>query len=187
MTEGRFYEKPSLERVGEEGMAGDLAESKVEQAMAALDRPVHPFGPRRVPTARAQQMTWISVVRHMPDYLGWGKFIEVQGSNGSVVIFKDDKLRALEWWDGLMPVFMAVYLQAQDEMLVCDLPTIRWAIAQPTSKQLILDADTRVPKLAWEVPVGTLLERRVQNAFAAFKAEEKHELARLAKENKEEQ
>lgn len=169
----RFYEKSSLDRIGEEAMAGDLAESKVEQVMAALDRPVHPFGPRRVPTERVQQMTWPPIIRHMPDYLGWGRFIEVQGSNGTVVIFKDEKLRSLEWWDGIMPVFMGIYLQAQDEVMFCDLPTIRWAISHPDVKQLTLDEGTRNPKLAWEVPVAVLMERRVKDAFAASKKQEK--------------
>lgn len=173
-TEQRFYEKSAIDRIGAEAMAGDLAESKVEQVMAAMDRPVHPFGPRRVPTEHAQQMTWPSTVRHMPDYLGWGRFIEVQGSNGTVVIFKDEKLRSLEWWDAQMPVFMAIYLQAQDEVLFCDLPTVRWAIAQPESVELILDGDTRKPKQAWEVPVSVLLKRKVKDAFAASKKEAKN-------------
>lgn len=169
----RFYEKSSLDRIGEDAMAGDLAEAKVEQVMAAMERPVHPFGPRRVPTERAQQMTWTPIVRHMPDFLGWGRFIEVQGSNGTVVIFKDEKLRSLEWWDGIMPVFMGIYLQAQDEVMFCDLPTVRWAIAHPESRELILDGDTRKPKQAWEVPVSVLLQRRVVDSFAANKKENK--------------
>jgi hypothetical protein len=173
MTKERFYEKNIMDRLGSDGMAGDLAESKVEQVMAAMDRPVHPFGPRRVPMERGQQMTWDPIVRHMPDYLGWGRFIEVQGSNGTVIIFKDDKLRSLEWWDGIMPVFMGIYLQAQDEVMFCDLPTVRWAIAQPNVRQFILDENTRNPKLAWEVPVSVLTDRRVKDAFANSKKEKK--------------
>ena len=151
-------------------MAGDLAESKVEQVMAAMDRPVQPFGPRRVSTARAQQMTWDRRVRHAPDFLGWGRFIEVQGSNGSYVIFKHEKLDDLMWWAVLMPVFFGIYLQAQDQVIFCDIASIFWAIAHEDSEELILDKDTRYPKQAWKVPVSVLLERRVVDAFAAAKA-----------------
>lgn len=165
-----FYEQSGLDRYGENAMAGDLAESKVAQVLAAMDRPVQDFGPRRVSTARAQQMTWARVIRHAPDFLGWGRFIEVQGSNGTYVIFKQEKLEDLVWWSGLMPVFMGIYCQAQDEVLFCELSAIRWAIADPSTEELILDKDTRYPKQAWKIPVDLLRERRVVDVFAASKA-----------------
>lgn len=172
MTEGRFYEQSGLNRYGENAMAGDLAESKVSQVCDARDRPVASFGPRRVSTARAQQMTWDRRVRHAPDFLEWGRFIEVQGSNGRTVIFKQEKLEDLTWWNSLMPVFFGIYLQAQDEVIFCDLPSVLWAIAHPETTPLILDPETRYPKQAWEIPVPVLLERRVVDAFAAAKVEE---------------
>jgi hypothetical protein len=165
-----FYEKQGLDRYGETGMAGDLAEMKVAAVLAAMDRPVQDFGPRRVSTARAQQMTWARVVRHMPDFLGWGRFIEAQGSNGTYVIFKQEKLEDLSWWAGMMPVFVGIYLQAQDEVMFCDLSAIRWAIADPSTEQLTLDEDTRYPKVAWKIQISVLKERRVVDVFAASKA-----------------
>ena len=172
VTESRFYEQSGINRYGENAMAGDLAESKVSQVLEALDRPVASFGPRRVSTARAQQMTWDRRIRHAPDFLGWGRFIEAQGSNGRTVIFKQEKLEDLTWWQSIMPVFFGLYLQAQDEVVFCDLPSVLWALAHPETKELILDGDTRYPKQAWEIPVPVLLERRVKDAFAAAKAEQ---------------
>lgn len=150
-------------------MAGDLAESKVEKVLSDMDRPVASFGPRRVSTARAQQMTWERRIRHAPDFLGWGRFIEVQGSNGSYVIFKQEKLEDLSWWSTVMPVFFGIYLQAQDQVIFCDLASVLWAISHETSEELVLDGDTRYPKQAWKVPVSVLMERRVIDAFAAAK------------------
>lgn len=166
-----FYEQSGEDRYGANAMAGDLAESKVAEVLAAMNRPVANFGPRRVSTERAQQMTWDRVIRHAPDFLGWGRFIEVQGSNGTYVIFKQEKLEDLTWWAGIMPVFFGIYLQAQDKVIFCDLATIVWAIAHADSEELILDADTRYPKQAWKVPVSVLMERRVVDAFAASKVE----------------
>jgi hypothetical protein len=164
-----FYEKSGLDRYGEGAMAGDLAESKVEQVMAAMDRPVASFGPRRVSTARAQQMTWDRVIRHAPDFLGWGRFIEVQGSNGTYVIFKQEKMEDLSWWSTIMPVFIGIYLQAQDQVIFVELSCVLWAIAHTDTEEMILDAETRYPKQAWKVPVSVLMERRVVDAFAASK------------------
>lgn len=165
-----FHQMSGLDRYGESAMAGDLAESKVEAYMASIDRPVAPFGPRRVSTARAQHTTWTREVRHAPDFLGWGKFIEVQGSDGHTVIFKEDKLEALIWWNGLMPVFFAVYLQSQDAIMICDLASVRWALARPETEEITLDEDTRNPKTAWKVPIGALLNRETTDCFAAVKA-----------------
>lgn len=172
MTENRFYEQSGINRYGENAMAGDLAEAKVSQVLEAMDRPVASFGPRRVSTARAQQMTWDRRVRHAPDFLGWGRFIEAQGSNGVYVIFKQEKLEDLTWWHSIMPVFFGIYLQAQDEVIFCDLPSVLWALAHKDAEELILDADTRYPKQAWKVPVEVLLERRVKDAFAAAKVDQ---------------
>jgi hypothetical protein len=165
-----FHDLTGMDRYGEGAMAGDLAETKVEQYMASIDRPVHPFGPRRVSTARAQHTTWTREVRHAPDFLGWGRFLEVQGSDGRTIIFKKDKLEALTWWNGLMPVFFAVYLQSSDSIMVCDIASVLWAIAHPESEELILDADSRAAKTAWRVPVFVFEERLTVDAFAAVKA-----------------
>ena len=170
MTEGTpFYERSGMDRYGENAMAGDLAESKVEKVLADLDRPVASFGPRRVSTARAQQMTWDRVIRHAPDFLGWGRFIEVQGSNGTYVIFKQEKMEDLTWWSTIMPLFIGISLQAPDKVIFCDLASVLWAIAQEGTEEMILDAETRYPKQAWKVPVSILMERRVVDAFAASK------------------
>lgn len=166
-----FHMLDGLDRYGADGMAGDLAESKVSAVCEARNRPLQPFGPRRVPTERAQHTTWVDVVRHSPDFLEWGRFMEVQGSDGNTIIFKAGKLQALSWWDTLMPVFFGIYLQAQDEVLFCDLPTVLWAIAHEDSEEMILDPDTRNPKQAWRVPVAVLKERLVTDAFAAAKKE----------------
>lgn len=164
-----FYEQAAENRYGATAMAGDLAESKVEQVLAAMDRPVASFGPRRTSTARAQHMTWARVVRHAPDFLGWGRFIEVQGSGGVYVIFKQEKLEDLAWWSGIMPVFFGIYLQSTDTVIFCDFASILWSVAHEDTEPLILDEDTRYPKQAWKVPVRILLELRVVDAFAASK------------------
>jgi hypothetical protein len=170
MTEGRFYEQSGIDRYGEGAMAGDLAEEKVSQVLAEqLDRPVASFGPRRVSTARAQQMTWDRRIRHAPDFLGWGRFIEVQGSNGEYVIFKQEKLDDLLWWAGMMPVFFGIYLMSQDKVIFCDIGSVIWSLSQEGTEELVLDADTRYPKQAWKVPVSILFELRVVDAFAAAK------------------
>lgn len=170
MDDGKFYEQSGLDRYGADAMAGDLAESKVAEVLDNMDRPVASFGPRRVSTARAQQMTWERRIRHAPDFLGWGRFIEVQGSNGSYVIFKQEKLEDLTWWASIMPVFFGIYLQAQDTVIFCDLASVLWSISHEDAEELVLDPDTRYPKQAWKVPVPVLMERRVIDAFSASKA-----------------
>jgi hypothetical protein len=165
-----FYELDTEQRLGIDAQAGDLAEGKVRQVMAAMNRPVVDFGPKRVDLARAQMTTWHKVVRHAPDYLGWGRFIEVQGSDGYGVIFKEDKLESLVFWDTLMPVFFGIYLTSQDSVYFCDLATVLWAIAHEEAEEMILDADSRSPKQAWRVPVPVLMERLTTDCFAASKA-----------------
>jgi hypothetical protein len=168
--QGRYHELEGMDRYGENSLAGDLAESKVTQVLAAMDRPVVEFGPKRVSTKRAQHTTWTREIRHAPDFLGWGRFIEVQGSDGETVIFKQEKTEALTWWDTIMPVFYGIYLQKQNEVLFCDLETVMWAISQEGVEEITLDADTRNPKTAWIVPVSVLLERQTTDAFASTKA-----------------
>lgn len=166
----KFYELDTEHRLGVNAQAGDLAESKVRKVCADMQRPLIDFGSKRVALERAQQTTWTAIVRHAPDYLGWGRFIEVQGSDGHSVIFKESKLSALTFWDMQMPVFFGIYLQSRDEVLFCDLPTVLWAVAHEDTEELILDADTRVAKTAWRVPVHVLLERATVDCFAAAKA-----------------
>lgn len=168
-----FHQLSGMDRYGEDAMAGDLAEGKVSQLLADMGRPCQSFGPRRVSTERAQHMTWTPEIRHAPDFLGWGRFIEVQGSNGTTIIFKKDKLQALAFWDTLMPVFFAIYLQSTDEVMFCDLAAVLWSLSSANSKELVLDVDTRNPKEAWSVPVSVLKERMTVDAFAAHKATRK--------------
>jgi hypothetical protein len=166
---GRYHELQGMDRYGENSLAGDLAEEKVTQVLEQLDRPVAPFGPRRVSTKRAQHTTWTKEIRHAPDFLGWGRFIEVQGSDGDTVIFKQDKTEALTWWDTIMPVFFGIYLQRQDQVLFCDIETVMWAISQPGVQEITLDAEGRYPKTAWIVPIPVLLDRMTTDAFAGSK------------------
>ncbi len=170
MEQGRYHELDGMDRYGENSLAGDLAEDKVSIVLEQLDRPVVPFGPRRVSTKRAQHTTWTKEIRHAPDFLGWGRFIEVQGSDGDTVIFKQDKTEALTWWDTIMPVFFGIYLQRQEEVMFCDIETVMWAISQPGVEEITLDEDTRNPKTAWIVPVSVLLDRQTTDAFASSKA-----------------
>jgi len=168
--QGRYHELEGMDRYGENSLAGDLAEEKVTQVLEAMDRPVVSFGPKRVSTKRAQHTTWTREIRHAPDFLGWGRFIEVQGSDGDTVIFKQEKTEALTWWDTIMPVFYGIYLQRQNEVLFCDLETVMWAISQEGVEEITLDADTRNPKTAWIVPISVLMERQTTDAFASTKA-----------------
>lgn len=168
--QGRYHELNGMDRYGENSLAGDLAEEKVTQVLEAMDRPVVSFGPKRVSTKRAQHTTWTREIRHAPDFLGWGRFIEVQGSDGETVIFKQEKTEALTWWDTIMPVFYGIYLQRQNEVLFCDLETVMWAISQEGVEEIILDADSRNPKTAWIVPISVLKERSTTDAFASAKA-----------------
>jgi len=161
-----FHELDGEARYGEGAMAGDLAESKVKEFMSSIDRPVHDFGPKHVPTDRAQATTWTEKIRHVPDFLGWGKFIEVQGCYADHVLFKPDKLGALIEWDLEMPVWFAVYIQSTDEILICPLLTVLWACGDSRSRCVVLDAGTRGEKTAYEVPIEVLLDVRVSDAFA---------------------
>jgi hypothetical protein len=169
MTE-RFYEKSGLERYGADAMAGDLAESKVSETCAAMGRPLADFGPRRVNVERAQHMTWHEVIRHAPDFLQFGRFMEVQGCGRSgEVIFKMGKLNALLFWNSLMPVWFGIYNSHLDEVMFADYASVMWAVTHPDAQHFILDPDTSNPKEAVKVPYTLLLERRVQDAFAAQK------------------
>jgi hypothetical protein len=166
----RFYEKSGEDRYGAGALAGDLAESKVAAACEARNRPLAPFGPRRVSTERAQQMTWPEEVRHAPDFLEFGRFMEVQGCGRSgEVIFKKQKLEALVFWAALMPVWFGIYNSDRDEVMFADLATVLWAVMHPVSEHFVLDEDTRYPKEAVKVPYDLLKERRVKDAFAAQK------------------
>lgn len=161
-----YHELDGESRYGEGALAGDLAEAKVKEFMASIDRPVHDFGPKHVPTDRAQATTWTEKIRHAPDFLGWGKFIEVQGCYASYVIFKPDKLNALLEWDLEMPVWFGIYIQSTDEVIICPLLTVLWACADERSRCITLDAGTRGEKTAYEVPIEALLDVRVTDAFA---------------------
>jgi hypothetical protein len=174
---GRYMDLPAQDRYGADAIAGDLAESKVAAVLAALDRPIHDFGPKRVDTSRAQAMTWPKEIRHMPDYLGFGRFIEVQGSNGDVVLFKEDKLNALVFWNALMPVWFGIYNTSTDEVLFADLASVLWACHHERAYRLTLDEGTRAEKQAFEVPIDVLYQVRFENAFAAEKAIRKKAVA----------
>lgn len=170
-----FKDLKGEERYGEGARAGDLAESKTMEFMESIDRPVQHFGAKHVPTERAQATTWTPKIRHAPDFLGWGKFFEVQGCWNEHVIFKTDKLEALLAWDAEMPVWYAIYIQATDEILICPLQTVLWACSDTRSRSILLDEGTRAEKHAFEVPIAVLLEVRVRDAM---------ELHRVTKERK---
>lgn len=164
-----FYEQSGEDRYGADAMAGDLAERKVAAVCEARNRPVVRFGPFRVSTERAQQMTWPKEVRFMPDFLEFGRAIECQGSNGEYVIFKEEKVQALIWWNTILPVWFGIYNQGTDEVIFADIASVLWAIEHPDTEFMILDADTRYPKDAYKVPMNVLLERKFADAFAAAK------------------
>lgn len=169
-----FHTLSGEDRYGSGAMAGDLAEAKVAAVCQARSRPLAPFGPRRVSTERAQQMTWQKEVRYSPDFLEFGRFMEVQGCGKSgLVIFKKEKLDALIFWNGLMPVFFGIYNSDTDQVMFADLPAVLWAVQHPSSTPIVLDADTRYPKDAFEVPWNLLRGVEYADAFAAHKVVEK--------------
>lgn len=165
-----FHTLSGEDRYGADGLAGDMAEAAVAEVCRLRNRPVAPFGPRRVSTERAQQMTWQKEVRYAPDFLEFGRFIEVQGcGNSGVVIFKKEKLDALIFWNGLMPVFFGIYNSATDQVMFADLPAVLWAVQHPSATPIVLDEDTRYPKDAWEVRWDLLRGVEFADAFAAHK------------------
>lgn len=105
----------------------------------------------------------------MPDFLGYGMFIEVQGCWSDHVVVKPDKLYTLLEWDAEMPVWFSIYIQKTDEILLAPLHTILWACADERSKCIILDEGTLSQKFAYEVPIEVLLDVRVSDAFAVDK------------------
>ena len=166
----RFRDLDGESRYGAGSAAGDLAESKLSEFMASIDRPLQDFGPKHIPTGHAQPMTWTDKVRHMPDFLGWGKFWEAQGCYDKVITFKPDKLIALMEWDAELPVWFGIYIQKTDEVLICPLWTVLWACADERSQCIVLDADTKGEKYAYEVPIEVLLDVRVVDALAVDRA-----------------
>lgn len=164
-----FRNLPGEERYGEGGASGDLAESKAIAFFDSIDRPLQDFGPKHIPTDRAVNFTWPDKLKHMPDYLGWGKFIEVQGCYADAVIFKPDKLSSLLEWEYEMPVWFAVYIQKTDEILLAPLHTVLWACADERSQCIVLDEGTHSEKFAFEVPLEVFLDVRVHDAMAVDK------------------
>jgi hypothetical protein len=165
-----FHELEGEHRYGEGAMAGDLAEAKVREFMESIDRPVQDYGAKHVPTDRAQATTWTPKIRHTPDFLGWGRFIEAQGCYSDRLLFKVDKLAALEEWAQEMPVWFGLYIQKTDEVILAPLETVLWACADERSQSVVLDAGTRGEKYAYEVPIEVLLDVRVADAFAVDRA-----------------
>lgn len=159
-----FYELAGEDRYGAFGPAGDVAEAKVAKVLEDMDRPCVKIVGRH-DTSRAQHTTWHELIQALPDFLGWGRFIEVQGSGGDYVIFKEHKLEAMLFWHGFMPVFFGIYNSRNDEVIFCDLATIFWAINAPDVEVMVLDPDTKNPKVAYKVPLEILLERKVNSAF----------------------
>jgi hypothetical protein len=165
-----FHTLSGEDRYGADGLAGDMAEAAVRAVCQNRNRPVVDFGPKRVSTERAQQMTWQKEVRYAPDFLEFGRFIEVQGCGQSGnVIFKKEKLDALIFWNGLMPVFFGIYNSATKQVMFADLPAVLWAVHHPDSRPIVLDEDTKYPKDAFEVPWQLLKGVEFADAFAAHK------------------
>lgn len=162
----KYRDLTGEERYGSGSLSGDTAEDKVKSFMASIDRPVQEFGPKHVPTERAQAMSWTSKVRHTPDFLGWGKFIETQGCWSDHVIFKPDKLTALSEWNLEMPVWFAIYIQKTDEIILCPFETVLWSCYDSRSETIVLDEGTRGEKVAFKVPIEVLLEVKVKDSFA---------------------
>jgi hypothetical protein len=162
----RFRDLPGHLRYGANAPAGDESEQKVKEFMASIDRPVQEFGPKRVPTERGQALTWTPMVRHAPDFLGWGKFIEVQTCYSKSIVFKKDKLNVLKYWDIIMPVWFAVYVKKTDEIILASLFTVLWACQDQRTQSITLDKGTRGEKEAFEVPIEVMLEVMVNDAFA---------------------
>jgi hypothetical protein len=169
---GAYHQLSGMERYGENALAGDLAEEKVAKVMADMNRPVVPFGPRRVSTERAQQTTWPEVIRFSPDYLGWNRFIECQGfGRDRRIIFKERKLDALIYWNGIMPVWFGLYDAIEDTVIFADLSSVLWAVHHPETETLELDSGIKAEKAAYSVPLSVLLERQYNNAFEADRVE----------------
>jgi hypothetical protein len=166
-----YHELPGEQRYGAEGMAGDLAEDKVSSVLSAMDRPVVRFGVSRVDTQRAQHTTWSPLIRYAPDFLGWARFIECQGTNGDTVLFKEPKLESLIVWNTVMPVWFGLYNMKDDTVIFADLPSVLWACKHPQTQNIILDAGTKGEKVAYEVPLSLLQEIRFNNAFEADRIE----------------
>jgi hypothetical protein len=167
-----FHERAGLDRFGEDALAGDMAEAKVAQVLAGMNRPCIDFGPKRVSTERAQQTTWPELIRYAPDYLGWNRFIECQGFGSSRrIIFKAAKLDALLFWNGFMPVWFGLYDAIEDVVMFADLATVLWAIHHKDSEPMVLDAGNKGEKLAYSVPVEVFHERLYNNAFEAERIE----------------
>lgn len=163
-----YHELPGIERYGEDALAGDLAESKVAEVLAKKNRPVASFGPRRVSTERAQQTTWPELIRFAPDYLGWNRFIECQGfGRDRRIIFKERKLEALIFWNGIMPVWFGLYDAIEDTVTFADLASVLWAVHHPDTEVIQLDAGNKAEKVAYSVPVSVLHLRRFNDAFEA--------------------
>jgi hypothetical protein len=167
-----FHELPGIERYGADALAGDLAESKVAQVLAAKNRPVVDFGPKRVSTERGQHTTWPELIRFAPDYLGWGRFIECQGFGGNRrILFKERKLDALMFWNGIMPVWFGLYDAVEDTVIFADLPAVLWAIHHPETETVMLNAGNVVEKVAYSVPVEILRTVEFKDAFEADRVE----------------
>jgi hypothetical protein len=157
------------QRYGEGAASGDLAEAKTLAYFDAIDKPLQDFGPKHIPTDRSVNLTWPDKIRHMPDFLGWGRFIEAQGCWSDHVVLKPDKLTALLEWDSEMPVWLSIYIQKTDEILLAPLHSVLWACADERSRCIVLDEGTPSQKYAYEVPIEVLLDIRVHDAFAVDK------------------
>ncbi len=167
MVNFRYLDNES--RFGEGAPSGDLAEEKTLNFFRSIEKPLQEFGPKHIPTDRSINLTWTEKVRLMPDFLGYGMFIEVQGCWSDHVVVKPDKLYTLLEWDAEMPVWFSIYIQKTDEILLAPLHTIMWACADERSKCIILDEGTLSQKFAYEVPIEVLLDVRVSDAFAVDK------------------
>jgi hypothetical protein len=156
-------------RYGEGAPSGNLAEEKTLNYFKSINKPLQEFGPKHIPTDLSINLTWTEKVRRMPDYLGYGMFIEVQGCWYDHVVVKPDKLHTLLEWDAEMPVWFSIYIQKTDELLFTSLHTLLWACVDERSRSILLDEGTTSEKYAFEVPIEVLLDVRVSDAFAVDK------------------
>ena len=171
----RYSDRSRAERL-DNGLAGDPAEEAVVTALRSLGKQPVEFGLRRTPTERALAATLPRMIRHAPDFIIHGRFVEAQGCGvDRTVTFKAEKLDALTDWSALMPVMVGVFVQPDRRVIFADLPAVLWACTHPRSEMTVLDAGTKGEKLAFRVPVSVLLDREVVDAFAAERAVRRRE------------
>lgn len=170
---GNFAQGTSTERL--EGLAGTPAEKAVERWLATRNRPMFRFGFEKLPTSIAPAASWQPVIRHAPDYLTLGHFLEVQGTNKEQVFFKQSKLQSLKQWEGFggMTVRFAIWVSHQDRVIATNLNGVLWAIRHDDAEWSDVGpglGEDPTPKPGWWVPLEVLDGMEVVDAWDAENA-----------------